>query len=300
VTTLDASAAATFDSRTGNVVTASPRSRRARPSTSQPVDKFLRTAFPDFPDWIVPAVFPESRSPNREFRLAAICRSGARRKNINTERAVRRAPLPTTPRTMFAARSVSPVARVRSAPRAPERTAQTPTRALFTKEKPATQQRKRPSSGPNTRKNQKPVATKTGKRLSQEESVKEMSSVVAQAFALGLAVPVGVVGAVEASKTVAPDQDVGLYGFAFLAVGCAAWWGGKTAERDALRNELERKGLDMSTVDNIAVLKWVKQQDDLGKGKQAVRQIYRAYETEANPWSPFFKPAGVGKDGPKK
>jgi hypothetical protein len=41
-------------------------------------------------------------------------------------------------------------------------------------------------------------------------------------------------------------------------------------------------------------LKWVKKQDDLGKGKQAVREIYKAYETESNPWSPFFKPSGVG------
>ena len=48
------------------------------------------------------------------------------------------------------------------------------------------------------------------------------------------------------------------------------------------------------------VLKWLKAQDELGKGKQAVREIYRAYETESNPWSPFFKPTGVGKNGPKK
>ena len=53
-------------------------------------------------------------------------------------------------------------------------------------------------------------------------------------------------------------------------------------------------------MDNIGVLRWVKKQDDLGKGKQAVREIYKAYETESNPWSPFFKPAGVGKGGPKK
>ena len=48
------------------------------------------------------------------------------------------------------------------------------------------------------------------------------------------------------------------------------------------------------------MLKWLKAQDELGKGKQAVREIYRAYETESNPWSPFFKPTGVGKNGPKK
>lgn len=67
----------------------------------------------------------------------------------------------------------------------------------------------------------------------------------------------------------------------------------KTGERDRLRAELEAKGLDMSTVDNIAVLKWVAEQEKLGKGKQAVKGIYEAYEKEANPWSPFFKPVGA-------
>ena len=151
-----------------------------------------------------------------------------------------------------------------------------------------------------TKEKAKPVATKTGKKLSQDESMKEMSSIVAQAFGLGISLPVGVVGLMEASKSVAPDQDVGLYGFLALALGCAAWWGAKSAARDKLKAELQAKGLDMSTVDNIGVLKWVKKQDDLGKGKQAVREIYKAYETESNPWSPFFKPAGVGKGGPKK
>lgn len=56
---------------------------------------------------------------------------------------------------------------------------------------------------------------------------------------------------------------------------------------------VEAKGLDMSTVDNIGVLKWVAEQEKLGKGKQAVKSIYRAYETESNPWSPFFKPVGA-------
>jgi hypothetical protein len=46
-------------------------------------------------------------------------------------------------------------------------------------------------------------------------------------------------------------------------------------------------------VDNIAVLKWVAAQDKLGKGEQSVREIYKAYETESNPWSPFFKPVGA-------
>ena len=77
--------------------------------------------------------------------------------------------------------------------------------------------------------------------------MKEMSSIVAQAFGLGISLPVGVVGLMEASKSVAPDQDVGLYGFLALALGCAAWWGAKSAARDKLKAELEAKGLDMST-----------------------------------------------------
>ena len=182
---------------------------------------------------------------------------------------------------MFAV-SASPVAPLRGGARPTRRARRTSARAFFTKERA------------------KPVATKTSKKLSQDESMKEMSSIVAQAFGLGISLPVGVVGLMEASKSVAPDQDVGLYGFLALALGCAAWWGAKSAARDKLKAELEAKGLDMSTVDNIGVLKWVKQQDDLGKGKQAVREIYKAYETESNPWSPFFKPTGVGKGGPKK
>ena len=182
---------------------------------------------------------------------------------------------------MFAV-SASPVAPLRAGARPTRRARPTSARALFTNQRT------------------KSVATKTGKKLSQDESMKEMSSIVAQAFGLGISFPVGVVGLMEASKSVAPDQDVGLYGFLALALGCAAWWGAKSAARDKLKAELEAKGLDMSTVDNIGVLKWVKQQDDLGKGKQAVREIYKAYETESNPWSPFFKPTGVGKGGPKK
>jgi hypothetical protein len=38
---------------------------------------------------------------------------------------------------------------------------------------------------------------------------------------------------------------------------------------------------------------WVAAQEKIGKGKQAVKSIYRAYETESNPWSPFFKPVGA-------
>ena len=169
-------------------------------------------------------------------------------------------------------------------------------RAFLTKAKPA--------AGKTTTKTT--IRTKQGasskKKLSQEDSMKEMGGIVAQAFGVGIALPVGVVGLLEASKTLpgAQDADVGLYGFLAVCVGFAAWWGAKTAARDALKAELEAKGLDMSTVDNIAVLKWVAEQDKLGRGKQAVKQIYAAYETESNPWSPFFKPAGVGKGGPKK
>ena len=95
---------------------------------------------------------------------------------------------------MFAV-SASPVAPLRAGARPPRRARPASARALFTKEKA------------------KPVATTTGKTLSQDESMKEMSSIVAQAFGLGISLPVGVVGLMEASKSVAPDQDVGLYGF---------------------------------------------------------------------------------------
>ena len=169
-------------------------------------------------------------------------------------------------------------------------------RAFLTKAKPA--------AGKTTTKTT--IRTKqqasSKKKLSQEDSMKEMGGIVAQAFGVGIALPVGVVGLLEASKTLpgAQDADVGLYGFLAVCVGFAAWWGAKTAARDALKAELEAKGLDMSTVDNIAVLKWVAEQDKLGRGKQAVKQIYAAYETESNPWSPFFKPVGAVGKGPKK
>lgn len=131
--------------------------------------------------------------------------------------------------------------------------------------------------------------------------MKEMGGILAQATALGLAVPVGVVGLTEAGKRLSGgSDDAGLYGFILVAAAFAGWWAKKTADRDAIKAELAAKGLDVSTVDNVAVLKWLKAQDELGKGKQAVREIYRAYETESNPWSPFFKPTGVGKNGPKK
>ena len=196
---------------------------------------------------------------------------------------------------MFAVTSTSlatprgPIARVQRA-RGPA-----PPRAIFTKEKPTTTATKAKTSNKVT------INTKSGgKKMSQEESMKEMSGIVAQAFGVGIAFPVGIVGLLEASKNLGADSaDAGLYGFIALSLGFAAWWGSKTAARDKLKAELEAKGLDMSTVDNIAVLKWVAEQDKMGKGKEAVRQIYKAYETESNPWSPFFKPVGVGKQ-PKK
>ena len=190
---------------------------------------------------------------------------------------------------MFVLTTAPNVAPLRVAPVTPKsRVSSTTTRAFMTKEKPKASTKK---------------TTQPKQRLTQEDSMKEMSSIVAQAFGVGIALPVGEVGLLEASKNLAPsgsDADVGLYGFIALCAGCAVWWGAKTATRDALRIELEAKGLDMSTVDNISVLRWVKKQDEIGKGKQAVKEIYKAYETEANPWSPFFKPAGVGKGGPKK
>lgn len=167
------------------------------------------------------------------------------------------------------------------------------TRALFTKEKAASKPKAKTV-----------ISTKTGnksKKLSQEDSMKEMGGILAQATALGLAVPVGVVGLTEAGKRLSGgSDDAGLYGFILVAAAFAGWWAKKTADRDAIKADLAAKGLDVSTVDNVAVLKWLKAQDELGKGKQAVREIYRAYETESNPWSPFFKPTGVGKSGPKK
>lgn len=169
------------------------------------------------------------------------------------------------------------------------------TRALFAKTKPAAT---KTAKGAKT-----VIRTKTGekKKLSQEDSMKEMGGILFQATALGLAVPVGVVGLTEASKQLSGgSDDAGLYGFILVACGFAGWWGKKTADRDAIKSDLAAKGLDVSTVDNVAVLKWLKAQDAQGKGKQAVREIYRAYETESNPWSPFFKPTGVGKTGPKK
>ena len=62
---------------------------------------------------------------------------------------------------MFAV-SASPVAPLRAGARPTRRARRASARAFFTKEKA------------------KPVATKTGKKLSQDESMKEMSSIVAQ------------------------------------------------------------------------------------------------------------------------
>ncbi len=65
--------------------------------------------------------------------------------------------------------------------------------------------------------------------------MKEMGGILFQATALGLAVPVGVVGLTEASKQLsACSDDAGLYGFILVACGFAGWWGKKTADRDAI------------------------------------------------------------------
>lgn len=81
------------------------------------------------------------------------------------------------------------------------------------------------------------------KKLSQQESVLEMGGIVAQAFGVGIALPVGVVSLLEASKNIpgADTADTGLYGFMALTLGCGVWWGVKTGERDRLRAELEAK-----------------------------------------------------------
>ena len=147
------------------------------------------------------------------------------------------------------------------------------------------------------------ISTKTGnksKKLSQEDSIEEIGGILAQATALGLAVPVGVVGLTEAGKQLSGGSDDAGLPLHPRRGGVRGMVGEEDRRRDAIKADLAAKGLDVSTVDNVAVLKWLKAQDELGKGKQAVREIYRAYETESNPWSPFFKPTGVGKNGPKK
>ena len=204
--------------------------------------------------------------------------------------------------TTVAAEPLRVTARPRVAARAAARAPATT--ALFTKTKPP----------PATTKKAKPLGKKNAndrggakKKMSQGESMKEMSSIVAQAFALGLGVPVGVVALTEASKQLTAGADgavasgdPGLYSFIAASVGFAGLWGAKSAARDELKRSLLAKGLDVSTVDNISVLKWVKSQDDIGKGKRAIDEIYKAYETEANPWSPFFKPVGAVPDRKKR
>ena len=102
---------------------------------------------------------------------------------------------------MFAVTSTSlatprgPIARVQRA-RGPA-----PPRAIFTKEKPTTTATKAKTSNKVT------INTKSGgKKMSQEESMKEMSGIVAQAFGVGIAFPVGIVGLLEASKNLGADS----------------------------------------------------------------------------------------------
>ena len=72
------------------------------------------------------------------------------------------------------------------------------------------------------------AAMDTQKKLSQRESVQQMGGIVAQAVGVGVAVPVGLVSLVEASKKIpgAEDVDLGLYGFIALTLGFGAWWVG--------------------------------------------------------------------------
>ena len=66
--------------------------------------------------------------------------------------------------------------------------------------------------------------------------MKEMGVILAQATALGLAVPVGVVGLTEAGKRLSGgSDDAGLYGFILVAAAFAGWWAKKTADRDAIK-----------------------------------------------------------------
>jgi hypothetical protein len=129
---------------------------------------------------------------------------------------------------MFAV-SASPVAPLRAGARPTRRARRASARAFFTKEKA------------------KPVATKTGKKLSQDESMKEMSSIVAQAFGLGISLPVGVVGLMEASKSVAPDQDVGLYGFPRAGARVRGVVGRQVRGEGQTQGGARGEGLDMST-----------------------------------------------------
>ena len=92
-------------------------------------------------------------------------------------------------------------------------------RAVFTKSKPA--------KTATTKKNAKKPTniSQSGKKLSQEDSMKEMGGIVAQAFGVGIAFPVGLVSVMEASKNVGVDSaDAGLYGFMALALGFGVWW----------------------------------------------------------------------------
>jgi hypothetical protein len=97
---------------------------------------------------------------------------------------------------------------------------------------------------------------KKSKKLSQSESMQEMSRVVVQAFGVGIALPVGVVSLLEASKNIpgAEDVDTGLYGFIALALGFGVWWVGTGdarwgAERGRSRaawRESPSSGIDVS------------------------------------------------------
>lgn len=107
---------------------------------------------------------------------------------------------------------LTPLRACPSAPAAPRRTTTTTRAILQSRPKVAMAQKK----------------STTTKKLSQSESVQEMSSIVAQAFGVGIALPVGIVSLLEASKKIpgVDSADIGLYGFVALTLGCGVWWVG--------------------------------------------------------------------------
>ena len=140
---------------------------------------------------------------------------------------------------MFASSLVVPGTPLGAANRAnrankPIRVAKPTTTLAFTsKEKPTEAAEKMATKKAETTRVAAKTTTnkKNTKKMTQEDSVKEMSVIAVQAFGVGLGLPVAVVGLLEATKNVAPDADVGLYGFLALFAGCGVWWGTKSAAR---------------------------------------------------------------------
>ena len=117
--------------------------------------------------------------------------------------------------------------------------------------------------------------------------MKEMSGIVAQAFGVGIAFPVGIVGLLEASKNPQggsrrrPLRDLS------LSPSICRKAGGPARRARQAQGGARGQGSGHVYGDNIAVLKWVAEQDKMGKGKEAVRDLLPLYETESNPWSPL-------------